>query len=87
MKADFTNDLLESFKVVSERLEKVEKYNRILVSAVREAARILSTNPPGDLDEYTEEMLYALVGSRDNPKKWGDYLVHKGIQKEEERNK
>lgn len=87
MKDDFTKELLDSFKVVSERLEKLEKYNRILVGAVKEAARIFSSNPPGNLDEYTEEMIWALAGSRNNPKKWEDYLIYKGIQEEEERNK
>ena len=43
---------------------------RILQEAVKEAARILSTNPPGDLNSYTPEMLNALVGSKDKPKKW-----------------
>ena len=49
--------------------------------AVKEAARILSTNPPGDLNNYTPEMLNALVGSKDNPKKWENYLVHMGMEK------
>lgn len=65
----------------------LEEYNknlkriRILQESVKEAARILSTNPPGDLDSYTPEMLSALVGSKDNPKKWEDYLVHMGMER------
>ncbi len=65
----------------------LEDYNkdlkriRILQEAVREAARILSTNPPGDLNGYTPEMISALVGSRENPKKWENYLVHMGMER------
>lgn len=65
----------------------LEDYNkdlkriRILQEAVKEAARILSTNPPGNLDSYTPEMLNVLVGSKDNPKKWENYLVHMGMEK------
>lgn len=65
----------------------LEDYNkdlkriRILQEAVKEAARILSTNPPGDLNSYTPKMLNALVGSKDNPKKWENYLVHMGMEK------
>ena len=65
----------------------LEDYNkdlkriRILQEAVKEAARILSTNPPGDLNSYTPEMFNALVGSKDNPKKWENYLVHMGMKK------
>lgn len=64
----------------------LEDYNkdlkriRILQEAVKEAARILSTNPPGDLS-YTPEMLNALVGSKDNPQKWENYLVHMGMER------
>lgn len=65
----------------------LEEYNqnlkriRILQEAVKEAARILSTNPPGDLNSYTPEMLNALVGSKDNPKKWENYLVYMGMER------
>lgn len=65
----------------------LEEYNknlkriRILQESVKEVARILSENPPGDLNGYTPEMLSALVGSRDNPKKWEDYLVHMGMER------
>lgn len=65
----------------------LEEYNknlkriRILQESVKEAARILSENPPGDLNGYTPEMLSALVGSKDNPKKWEDYLVHMGMER------
>lgn len=65
----------------------LEDYNkdlkriRILQEAVKEAARILSTNPPGDLNSYTPEMFNALVGSKDNPKKWENYLVHMGMER------
>lgn len=65
----------------------LEDYNkdlkriRILQEAVREAARILSTNPPGDLNNYTPDMLHALVGSRENPEKWENYLIHMGMEK------
>ena len=65
----------------------LEDYNkdlkriRILQEAVREAARILSTNPPGDLNGYTPEMISALVGSRENPEKWENYLIHMGMER------
>lgn len=65
----------------------LEDYNkdlkriRILQEAVKEAARILSTNPPGDLNGYTPEMLNALIGSKENPKKWENYLIHMGMEK------
>ena len=65
----------------------LEDYNkdlkriRILQEAVKEAARILSTNPPEDLNSYTPEMMSALIGSKDNPKKWENYLVHMGMER------
>lgn len=61
----------------------LEDYNKDLkrIRILQEAARILSTNPPGDLNSYTPEMLNALVGSKDNPKKWENYLVHMGMEK------
>lgn len=65
----------------------LEDYNkdlkriRILQEAVKEAARILSTNPPGNLDSYTPEMMSALIGSKGNPKKWENYLVHMGMER------
>ena len=38
-----------------------EEYNQNLkrIRILQEAARILSTNPPGDLDSYTPEMMSA----------------------------
>lgn len=61
----------------------LEDYNKDLkrIRILQEAARILSTNPPGDLNSYTPEMLNALVGSKDNPKKWENYLVHMGMER------
>lgn len=65
----------------------LEDYNknlkriRILQEAVKEAARILSTNPPGDLNGYTPEMMSALIGSKENPKQWENYLIHMGIER------
>lgn len=65
----------------------LEEYNknlkriRILQESVKEAAKILSENPPSDLNSYTPEMLSALIGSKDNPKKWEDYLVHMGMER------
>lgn len=61
----------------------LEDYNKDLkrIRILQEAARILSTNPPGDLNGYTPEMLNALVGSKDNPKKWENYLIHMGMER------
>ncbi len=74
MEKDTLDKLLDDY-------EKNLKRIRILQEAVKEAAKILSTNPPGNLDEYTPDMLYALVGSKDNPKKWENYLVHMGMER------
>ena len=70
-----------NFERLLEDYNKDLKRIRILQEAVKEAARILSTNPPGDLNSCTPEMLNALVGSKDNPKKWENYLVHMGMEK------
>ena len=35
----------------------------------------------GDLNSYTPEMMSALIGSRENPKKWENYLVHMGMER------
>ena len=70
-----------NFERLLEDYNKDLKRIRILQEAVKEAARILSTNPPGDLNSYTPEMLNALVGSKDNPKKWENYLVHIDMEK------
>ena len=61
----------------------LEEYNQNLkrIRILQEAARILSTNSPGDLDSYTPEMMSALIGSKGNPKKWENYLVHMGMEK------
>ena len=70
-----------NFERLLEDYNKDLKRIRILQEAVKEAARILSTNPPGDLNGYTPEMMSALIGSKDNPKKWENYLVHMGMEK------
>lgn len=70
-----------NFEQFLEDYNKNLKRIRILQEAVKEAARIFSTNPPGDLNSYTPEMLNALVGSKDNLKKWENYLVHMGMEK------
>ena len=70
-----------NFERFLEDYNKNLKRIRILQEAVKEAARILSTNPPGDLNSYTPEMRNALVGSKDNPKKWENYLVHMGMER------
>ena len=70
-----------NFERFLEDYNKDLKRIRILQEAVKEAARILSTNPPGYLNSYTPEMLNALVGSKDNPKKWENYLIHMGMEK------
>lgn len=74
MEKDTLDKLLDDY-------EKNLKRIRILQEAVKEAAKILSTNPPGNLDEYTPDMICALVGSRDNPKKWERYLIHMGMER------
>lgn len=70
-----------NLKRLLEDYNKDLKRIRILQEAVKEAARILSTNPPGDLNGYTPEMLNALIGSKENPKKWENYLIHMGMEK------
>ena len=53
----------------------------MLRAAVKEAANIFSTNPPGDLGLYTPEMLTTLVGSAENPERWERYLIGVGVRK------
>jgi hypothetical protein len=57
----------------------LEKRMRMLRAAVKEAANIFSTNPPGDLGLYTPEMLTTLVGSTGHPEKWERYLIRQGV--------
>lgn len=71
------HNLERLFEEYNQNLKRI----RILQEAVKEAARILSTNPPGDLDSYTPEMMSALIGSKGNPKKWENYLVHMGMER------
>jgi len=59
----------------------LEKKVRMLRAAVKEAADIFSTNPPGDLGLYTPEMLNTLVGSTGHPEKWERYLIGVGVRK------
>ena len=70
-----------NFERFLEDYNKNLKRIRILQEAVKEAARILITNQPGDLNGYTPEMLNALIGSKENPKKWENYLIHMGMEK------
>lgn len=57
----------------------LEKKVRMLRAAVKEAANIFSTNPPGDLGLYTPEMLTTLVGSAGHPERWERYLIRQGV--------
>ena len=57
----------------------LEKKVRMLRAAVKEAAKIFSKNPPGDLGLYTPEMLTTLVGSNEHPERWERYLIHQGV--------
>ena len=59
----------------------LEKKVRMLRIAIKEAARIFSENPPGDLGLYSPEMLTTLVGSTGHPEKWERYLIRQGIIK------
>lgn len=69
-------------------LDQLHRQVKILRGMVKEAVRILTVNPPGDLGAYTPDMLMALVGSKDNPKQWEKYLVKVSIHNlQEEENK
>ena len=66
-------------EVLYTQILHLEKKVRMLRAAVKEAARIFSENPPGDLGLYTPEMLTTLVGSTGYPEKWERYLIHQGV--------
>lgn len=66
-------------EVLYTQILHLEKKVRMLRAAVKEAARIFSENPPGDLGLYTPEMLTTLVGSNGHPEKWERYLIHQGV--------
>lgn len=66
-------------EVLYTQILHLEKKVRMLRAAVKKAANIFSTNPPGDLGLYTSEMLTTLVGSNEHPEKWERYLIHQGI--------
>ena len=59
----------------------LEKKVRMLRAAIKEAARIFSENPPGDLGLYSAEMLTTLVGSTGHPERWERYLIRQDIIK------
>ena len=74
--SDLTNTEEE---VLYTQILHLEKKVRMLRAAVREAARIFSENPPGDLGLYSPEMLITLAGSNEHPERWERYLIHQGI--------
>lgn len=66
-------------EVLYTQILHLEKKVRMLRAAVKEAAKIFSKNPPGDLGLYTPEMLTTLVGSNEHPERWERYLIHQGV--------
>lgn len=64
---------------VREEILYLKKKVRMLEAAVKEAARIFSENPPGDLDLYSPEMINVLLGSAGHPEKWEYYLIGYGV--------
>lgn len=71
----------KTYKELLEENKKLKKKNEILNAAINEAAHIFASNPPGDLNEYTEEMFQALMGCKEHPYQWKYYLLKKGIEK------
>lgn len=63
-----------------DQIKKDEKVIAIFQGAIKEAVRILSTNPPGNLDDYNDGMIWALAGSMQDPTKWEKYLIGKGME-------
>lgn len=72
--------LIQHISELEEKYDDLAKKARILAGAVKVAAKIMSVNPPGNMDDYTEEMLAALVGSRDHPEQWEAFLVTEGME-------
>ena len=68
-------------EVLYTQILHLEKRIRMLRAAVKEAARIFSENPPGDLGLYSPEMLSTLVRSTEHPEKWERYLIRQGVIK------
>lgn len=68
-------------EVLHTQILHLEKRIRMLRAAVKEAARIFSENPPGDLGLYSPEMLTTLVGSTGHPERWERYLIRQGVIK------
>lgn len=66
-------------EVLYTQILHLKKKVRMLRAAVKEAAKIFSKNPPGDLGLYTPEMLTTLVGSNEHPERWERYLIHQGV--------
>lgn len=62
-----------------EQILHLKKKVRMLKAAVKEAARIFSENPPGDLGLYSPEMINTLLGSTGHPEKWEHYLIRCGV--------
>lgn len=56
-------------EVLYTQILHLEKKVRMLRAAIKEAARIFSENPPGDLGLYSPEMLTTLVGSTGHPER------------------
>lgn len=66
-------------KVLYTQILHLEKKVRMVRAAVKEAARIFSENPPGDLGLYTPEMINTLLGSTGHPERWERYLIRHGV--------
>lgn len=74
------SDLTETKeKVLYTQILHLEKKVRMLRAAVKEAARIFSENPPGDLGLYTPEMINTLLESTGHPERWERYLIRHGV--------
>lgn len=55
----------------------------IAMEALRMACKTMRENPPGDLDQYSPELLQCLVGGKNDPdgKKFVDYFLKEAMQK------
>lgn len=71
--------LLKYISDLEKKYDDLAKRARILAGAVKAAAKLMSNNPPGDIEAYTQDMLVALVGSRDHPEKWESFLISEGM--------
>lgn len=78
MEEDKTLQLLRECR---EEMTRLNRLIKIYEATIEEVVHIFTTNPPGDLDQYTPDMFKALVNCKDHPEQWRRYLLRKGIER------